>query len=158
MKANSAPTILAFASIGGVLGSIWLLWQIFLEAYGFADTYWAQASFIFADQAKQLGINASELYKTGGQLVAQKAFFQYAWPCLGPTTIGGAVIGWIITKCTAPINNESIAPMSNSSTAHSTAAASSADDSSRSADKEVLTANEDHGDFISAKQPIKDKS
>lgn len=158
MKANSARTILGFASIGAMLGSIWLLRQIFLEAYGFSETYWAQASFIFADQAKQLGINAAELYKTGGQLVVQKAFFQYAWSCLGPTTIGGAVIGWIITMCTAPIDSESIAPMNNSSTAHSTAAASSADDSSRAADKEVPMDKEERSEFISTKQPIQEKT
>lgn len=146
MEKNQIQTILGFTFAGGLLGCIWLLLNIFLEAYGFGDCYCVQASLIFADRAKQLGIDAAELYKLGSQLVVQKALFQYAWPCLGPTTIGGAVIGWVITMCSTSAEQDNMeAPPAGAYLA-------------LAADKEAATDCQDHGDFIKTKLPIQENT
>ncbi|MBY0550123.1 MAG: hypothetical protein K2W95_22800 [Candidatus Obscuribacterales bacterium] len=133
-----------FSLIGGLCGFILLLLHVYVAAYGFGDAYCVQVHY-FPDRAKELGINAAELYKTGMKLAVQQAYLQHTWPCLGPPTIGGAVIGWIIT-------------IWNASLATSPASDSSCAKIIRTEDKEVPMNKEERSEFISTKQPIQEKT
>lgn len=96
-KTSPLPMVLAGA-FGFVSGGIALLGGCFFVAFGVGDRY-CTYSFLFAEEAKRQGVNASALCQSGTDLAASLFFVDHVVPYVIFPSIACVMIAKLIQEC-----------------------------------------------------------